>query len=406
MHWQPHHTVWAVLGIGSIANLMFRRGLGPVLIPLRDAFGLSYSEASLVAFVPGVCYALVQLPAGHLGDRFGRGRVLFAGSLLWGTMLSLSGAAPSFAGLLVLLALAGVGQGALIGNDRPLVAIHTPPERQGMGQALTMAAGGMGMLLGTLGAGLAAEALGWRYAFPLFAAPVFLFAWAVRRWIYPLPERAASGAPPGSVPSRARWQALATPRLAALYAAGAAVSFTTWFLSTWGPALLMDAGVPDLRAASAFASLLGLAFVVGLPITGAISDRLARDQDRALLLAALLAGTSGLVVTLGLGVGSAAHPIALLGLAIAVLAVSSGCFSPLMVLLSAEAPPRHLGLTYGLANTLWQGGAVAAPVIGGWLRDATASFASTCYLAAALLGASAAAAFVAYSRAIAKEGGR
>ncbi len=402
MHWRPHHTVWAVLGLGSVANLMFRRGLGPVLIPLREAFGLSYSEASLVAFVPGVCYALVQLPAGHLGDRFGRGRVLFAGSLLWGGMLALSAAAPSFAGLLVLLGLAGVGQGALIGNDRPLVAVHTPPERQGTGQALTMAAGGMGMLLGTLGAGVAAEVLGWRSAFSLFAAPVFLFAWAVRRWICPLPERTGSGDRRSAVPPGPRWRRLAAPRLAALYAAGAAVSFTTWFLSTWGPALLMDAGLPDLRAASAFASLFGLAFVAGLPTAGLLSDRFASSRGRARLLAALLATTSALAVVLGLGLGSGASPITLLGLAIAVLAVSSGCFSPLMVLLSAEAPPGHLGLTYGLANTLWQGGAIASPVIGGWLRDATASFAGTCYLAAVLLGASAAAAFAAY-RGTAKE---
>lgn len=396
MRWQRHHTLWTVLGLGGMANTMFRRGLGPVLVPLRAEFALSYSQVSVVAFFPVLTYALMQVPAGHLGDRYGRGRVLLAGSLLAGSVLALAGAMPSFGGLVALLGLAGFGEGTLFGNDRPLVAVHTPPDRQATGQALTMASGGIGTLLGVLGAGLVAETFGWRYAFLLFAAPAFLFGWAVRRWIFPLPDR-TQASPTGANPSgRVVWRTLATPRLLVVYAAGTALSFTNWFLNTWGPALFMDAGVAGVGHAAAYASSFSLPMLVGLPISGALVDRLSGTRSQAWFLAGLLAGASCLTVALGLGIRLQGRPVVLLAIAIGVVAFAFGGWPSLYVFLSAEALPHRLGLTYGLANTVWQAGAVSAPLIGGWLRDTTASFAVTCYLAAVLLGISAAAVLIVY----------
>lgn len=403
LRWQPHHTVWGVLGLGAVANTMFRRGLGPVLVPLREGFGLSYSEAGLVAFVPAVCYCLVLAPSGHLGDRLGRARVLLGGSLLWGVALALVVVSPSFVVVLVLLALAGIGGGTLFGNDRPLIAIHTPPERQGVGQSISFAAGGVGTWAGILGAGLVSETFGWRHAFLLFALPVFLFSWALHRWIAPLREPGVRGAASPGVAPPAGWRALATPRLLAMYGSGVSVTFITWFLSTWGPALFLDAGIAGLRRASVLASLFGLGMIAGLPVIGVLGDRLRAPRARACLLAWVLGLSAALVVSLGVVVAQGRSPAGLLGLAMAVMALASGGWPLMSVLLSEEAPPERLGLTFGLANALWQGGALGAPVVGGWLRDTTASFAGGCYVAAALLGAMTLAVLLAYPATPAKE---
>jgi MFS family permease len=396
MRWQRHHTLWTVLALGGVANTMFRRGLGSILVPLRGEFGLTYSQVSLVAFVPIVTYALVQVPAGHLGDRYGRGQVLLGGSLLGAGALALAGAAPSFASLVALLALVGLGEGTLFGNDRPLIAVHSPAEQQGTGQALTMASAGMGTLIGVLGAGLIAERFGWRSSFLLFATPAVAFAWAVRRWIFPLPTRAAVTAGSLVGPGLAGWRGVAAPRLLTLYAAGLGLSFINWFLGTWGPALFLDAGVPGVSRASAFASAFGLALLGALPVSGVLIDRLSGIRSRAWLLAGFMGAAVCLVVGLGLGMGAALRPVVLLGIAIGVMAFAASGWPPLYVLLSAEAAPQRLGLTYGLANTVWQGGAMSAPVIGGWLRDTTGSFAGGCYLSAELVGAAAVGVLLAY----------
>jgi ACS family D-galactonate transporter-like MFS transporter len=392
--WRPHHTLWGVLALGVLANNIFRRGLGPVLIPLRAEFGLSYAEVSLVAFVPILSYSLTQFPAGHLGDRVGPARVLVAGCLLWGTTTALAGGAGSFAALLGLLALAGMGEGTLFGNDRALVATHSPPGRQGIGQALTMAAAGVGTLVGVIGAGAVAEALGWRAAFLLFALPVFAYAAAVRRWIVPLPPRArrpGAGGPVG-------WRAFVTPPLVAMYGAGAAIAFTTWFLGTWGPDLFVDAGAGGPRRASLFAGLVGVAIMAGLPLAGLVSDRLGGGVARARFVVALLVAAGVLCVLLGVAIAGRAGIPVLVGLAMLISGLTWGAWSPLMVNVSAEAPPAHLGLAYGLTNSLCQSGSLAAPVVGGWLRDQTASFAGGSYAAAAILWLAAAGVLVVYRR--------
>ncbi len=395
MVWRPHHTLWAVLSLGVIANTMFRRGLGPVLTPLRAEFGLSYAEVSLVAFVPVLSYSLMQFPAGWLGDRLGSARVLIAGCLLWGTTIGLAGTAGSFAALLAWLALAGFGEGTLFGNDRSLIATHSPPGRQATGQALTLAGGGVGTLLGVMGAGGIAEAFDWRGAFLFFAAPVFLYAAAVRRWVSPLPRapvpaRVVAGLAPSG------WRAFATPRLVAMYAAGAATAFTTWFLGTWGPDLFLDAGAGGTGRAATFASLFGLAILAGLPVAGLVSDRLLDARARAGFIALLLVAAAALCLLLGAAIRWHAGLAPLVVLTMAVAGLTWGAWSPLMVNVSAEAPSAHLALTYGLTNALSQSGALAAPVVGGWLRDTTASFASASVAAAAVLGLAAAGVWLVY----------
>lgn len=188
-----------------------------------------------------------------------------------------------------------------------------------------------------------------------------------------------------------------------MYGCGIAITFTTWFLTTWGPALLMDAGVSGLRDASAMATLFRLAMMAGLPVMGVLGDGLPVARDRACLIATLL--TLSGVLFLGLGwriryaVQSvyAVQPIAVLALAMAVLAITSAAWPLVAMFLAAEAPYR-LGLTYGVANTLWQVGGLGDPLIGGWLRDTTASFPGGCCLAAALLGLTTLAVLLAYPR--------
>lgn len=92
-----------------------------------------------------------------------------------------------------------------------------------------------------------------------------------------------------------------------------------------------------------------------------VSDRLAGTRRRAGLIVARLAGSATL--------------------------------STLLVALDVDrrqpATPHDLGLAFGLTNALAQLGAMSAPLIGGWLRDRTASFAAACYISAAVLGVAA-----------------
>jgi MFS family permease len=398
--WRPHHTLWAVLALGVAANQVFRRGLGPVLPPLREEFALSYAEAGLVVFVPLVTYTVMQLPAGYLGDRVGRARVLIGGCLVWGLAVAVAGTAAGFPGLLALLAVAGLGEGVLFGNDRPLIATHSPPGRQATGQAVTLAAGGLGTIVGVVGAGLAVESLGWRAAFLFFAGPVLVYAAAVWWWVSPLPAPPGAAGAPGALAGAGSpgWRGLFSPSLLAMYAAGAGIAFTTWFLSTWGPDVFLDAGARGPAQASVLASLFGVAILAGLPVAGLASDRLHDAAARARLVVWLLGAAGAVCLLLGAAIAGRAGIPVLVALTMAVAVLTWGAWSPLMVNVAAEAPPARLGLAYGLTNALCQCGSLAAPVAGGWVRDLTASFAGGAYLAGGVLWVAAAGVLAVYRR--------
>jgi putative MFS transporter len=100
MKWEYYHKVWAVLVFGWVANYMVRSGLSPVLIPIREEFGLSYAQAGLIGSAVFYAYAGMLFPAGILGDRIGRKIVLVICTFWWSAASIVTGLADSFSTLL------------------------------------------------------------------------------------------------------------------------------------------------------------------------------------------------------------------------------------------------------------------------------------------------------------------
>lgn len=79
---QAYQTVWAFLVFGWICNYVLRMAFSPLLAPVMAEFGLSHAEGGLLFSVFFYGYVAMQVPAGYLGDRFGRKRVLVFGIVL------------------------------------------------------------------------------------------------------------------------------------------------------------------------------------------------------------------------------------------------------------------------------------------------------------------------------------
>ena len=96
-----YHLVWGLLVYAWVANYMIRMALSSLLPPIMAELSLSYTRAGLLATAFFYAYLAMQLPAGFLGDRLGRKRVLIGGILL-GVLASLAtGLAGSFWALFV-----------------------------------------------------------------------------------------------------------------------------------------------------------------------------------------------------------------------------------------------------------------------------------------------------------------
>ena len=90
------YLIWSLLVYAWIANYMVRMALSSLLPPIMTELSLSYTRAGLLATAFFCAYTAMQLPAGFLGDRLGRRRVLLAGILLGVAASLLTGLAGSF----------------------------------------------------------------------------------------------------------------------------------------------------------------------------------------------------------------------------------------------------------------------------------------------------------------------
>lgn len=378
MAWQPYHTIWAILIFGWIGNYMVRMALSPLLGPIELEFGLTKTQAGFLTTAFFYAYTSMQIPAGFLGAYLGRKRVLIAGVLLVAGSAILTGMARSMATLFLARFLTGVAQGSYFSNDRPIIAHYTPREKMGLGQGVSFSGLGMGIAIGLILAGALAEHLPWRAVFFIFAAlPVAasLLIW----WFVGEPPRgpAASGgaASQGAVfRSRDLWL---------LGSAGIAAIYTQWVVGTWGPQLFNEIGVQGLGRPALYSSLQGIASLPGLMVMGMISDRSARaGRGRKVVMAGCMLAMAGLMLAMGLTVQMKGSPFLLASLVFATSFFMWGVWSPCYAILSDLFPQSIMGTAFGLLNGICFLGSLVAPVVTGWIKDLTGSFAWGCYMAA------------------------
>jgi len=381
MPWQAYHTVWALLVFGWIGNYVVRMAFSPLLEPVMAEFGLSHAGAGFLFSVFFYGYMAMQVPAGLLGDRFGRKRVLVAGILLVAVATLVTGLAPSLLVLGLSRLLSGLAQGMYFANDRPIIAAATPPHRLALGQGISFSGLGLGNALGLLLGGALGELMPWRTVFlVLTVLPVVsavLVGWYVPDPTRPTP-RAARAAPPGGLGEVFRHRDLWLLGLA-----GMCPIWTQFLIGTWGPALFIELGVRELSRSALYASLLGFAAPPGLLALGVVSDRLLRrGVGRNVVAAAALLG-------LGLAVGGMGVVVQLRGqawlLAVLVFVTSFflwGVWAPVYAMVAELFPQRVMGVAFGLLNAISFVAAVLTPYVNGWIKDWTGSFAWGCYTAA------------------------
>jgi DHA1 family multidrug resistance protein-like MFS transporter len=146
------------------------------LVPLFGQSGLHMSTVGIGAVLAGaVATELVLLyPAGTWADRFGR-RALVMPALLWfAAAFAVGGFASSALVFGVLLALMGVGSGAVAVVPSAMLSDVAPERRSGTAVGVFRFFGDIGFVLGPLVAGVSAGAFGFKAAFALMAAPLIL----------------------------------------------------------------------------------------------------------------------------------------------------------------------------------------------------------------------------------------
>jgi EmrB/QacA subfamily drug resistance transporter len=126
--------------------------------------GASLAELSWVLTVYAIVFAAALVPAGKLGDLYGRRRLYVAGLILFLVGSALAAASPSLPLLLAARALQAVGGAAVTPNSLGLILPLFPPQRRPAAIAAWGAIAGLGAATGPVLGALLADS-SWRWIF-------------------------------------------------------------------------------------------------------------------------------------------------------------------------------------------------------------------------------------------------
>ena len=161
---------------------------------LRQDFSVEIVDLQWTVVAYALPLAALLLSAGLMGDRSGSRRVFLIGFALSALSALGAAAAPTYAGLIVMRALQGVGAALLLPASLSLIEqTSADPPARARGIGIWSGAGSLALALGPVLAGLLVSWAGWRPVFLASVAPCTAGLWLTWRYA---PRRAAAAPAP------------------------------------------------------------------------------------------------------------------------------------------------------------------------------------------------------------------
>jgi MFS family permease len=354
-----------VVATAGVAVLLYldRVCLSIVGEQIKPALALTDREYALLLSGFFWAYALFQLPAGWVGDRFGAGRVLAAYLLGWSACTGLMGLAGGFAGLFVLRLGCGLFEAGAYPLAAAVVRHSVPAGRRGVASAAVAVGGRLGgavapVLTATLAAG---SADGWRRPFLLYGGAGVGGAAVYFLWV----RKADRGSPVGPPPVRP----LAADRSAWLCSLVQFLANFAWvFVITLFPTYLEQVFAAPLADRAFYQGLPLYAGIVGMLVGGWATDRLVRSLGLRWGRALPVAVTRLAVGAAYVGCTTAADPLTATVLFCLVAAATDMGTAPVWAW-AQDVGGRQVGAVLGWVNMWGNVGAAVAPLVVQAVRD-------------------------------------
>ncbi len=392
----PFYYGWVIVAAGTlcvIAGHGFGRfALGMLLPSMAATLNLSYSQMGFISTGNFLGYLVSVFFGGMIVARIGQRRFIFLSLLLVGTTMALLSRSETFAALLALYVLTGMGSGGA--NVSVMSLASTWFAKNNRGKAAGFMAVGSGYAIIFAGffipaVNQAVGAEGWRTSWLALGGIVLLVALLCLVFLRNKPADVGLEIPGETVAGVGNGGARGAKTVApvkfniyssrVIYHLGAIyflfgftyVIYATFIVTT----LVKERGLSE-AAAGNFWSAVGLLSLFSGPVFGSISDKLGRRTGMIIvfsiqLLAYLLVASNLPGVFLYLSIffyGIVAWSIP------AIMAAAMGDY----------AGPENAAKALGFITLIFGLGQLAGPAIAGVLAQNTGSFSSSFYMAAAM----------------------
>ena len=384
---------WRIAGLiaaGVLINYFDRISISVAGPQLERSFHLTPIDLGVLFSAFFWSYALLQIPAGVVIDRFGVTRVGRWSAFLWSAASTLAACAGGFAGLFVARLLLGIAESPSFPASSKATGYWFPRTERALSTALYDVGAKFSNVIGVPLVALAVVRWGWRWGFAVVAA-LSLAYFVAFFWMYRDPSRhprltreerehlLANGAEPEGQPSVAPTGMLAyllrTRKVWGLVIGFGAYGYSFNLFLTWLPDYLVRTMHRSILASAGFAAIpWACGSVSDLLVGGWLIDFLVgkgRDETRVRKAVLVIGMCTGLSV---LGATATTRPgIALVWISLALTGLSAA--APVAWSLpSLIGPKGGVGAVGGIMNFANNMMGVVAPIVTGFLVQRTHSF--------------------------------
>jgi ACS family D-galactonate transporter-like MFS transporter len=265
--------VLILLWLSVFLNYIDRSNLSIAAPQLKLELGLSATQLGVLLSAFFWTYACLQIPAGWLVDHLDVKWVFAAGFCIWSVATAVTGILHSFAALLVVRIVLGLGESVAYPSYSKIIAIHFPLARRGFANSIVASGLCFGPSFGMLFGGTLMGRFGWRPFFLILGSVSLL--WVVP-WSLWIPRARSTGdahtdtgrsTGPGllEIVARRAWVATALGLFCGNY--------VNYFLLTWLPYYLVRERDFSMNGMAKIGGAIMLTAALSAIASGKLSDR-------------------------------------------------------------------------------------------------------------------------------------
>ncbi|MGD0618900.1 MAG: MFS transporter [Bryobacteraceae bacterium] len=316
-------------------------------------------------------YALFQIAAGWLIDRYNVVRVYAVCYLIWSVATACTGLVSSLGELFALRLVLGTSESVAYPSYSKIIVANFPEERRGMANALIDAGSRAGPAVGVFIGGLILERYGWRLMFLVIGGASLLW---LLPWMAIAPRVATEPAdvrPAGDTGFR---QILRHRESWGSFFALFSGNYAWYFLLTWIPPYLLMERHYSRHAMAIYGWMPFAALATSSLIGGWLSDRIITRGAAAITVRKTFVVTGLTFATILIASSISQDQAAAMALMI-VACVSLGLYSSnIWAATQAMAGPQAVAKWTGMQNAFGNLAGVASPYITGLIVRNTGSF--------------------------------
>lgn len=368
--------VVVLLALGMVIAYVDRANLSVVLAlgEFRQLFHLSDQDRGLLNSAFFWTYALLQIPAGWLIDRYGTKIPYAVGFVFWSLVSAATGLVQNVSQLVVARLLLGVGESVSTAASLRWIRCNCKEEERGLATGIMFSGTKFGAAIGAPVTALLITQFNWRLMFLItgFGGLLWLAGWMAS-------VKTEDGRPAPAITRRNAEQTgllrmMLTPVMWGIILGTFAYNYFIYFCLTWLPSYFMEARHLSLNSMSFYTmfSFGGMA-LVGI-LAGWMADRLIeRGADAVRVRKAFT--ILGFVVASTEIIGALSHSRSV-ALFFAVFSLSGLGLATAnyWALTQTLVPSTTIGRVVGVQNFASNSSGVVAAYMTGWLKQQTGSY--------------------------------